>query len=146
MKIAAWQRDSIKRMQKKHTREDIQELYGGINGVSSTVNELQKRVQHEQLNALGPCDPKDASVDNEIFEKTPSTFNDALGNSSSGTVLELRQSDLHNDNASKVVFGGAVWDIFRREDVPKLIEYLQKHWKEFRHIGNLPVSSVSIIE
>lgn len=146
MKIAAWQRDSIKRMQKKHTREDIQELYGGINGVSSTVNELQKRVQHEQLNALEPCDPKDASVDNEIFEKTPSTFNDALGNSSSGTVLELRQSDLHNDNASKVVFGGAVWDIFRREDVPKLIEYLQKHWKEFRHIGNLPVSSVSIIE
>ncbi|XVF33159.1 hypothetical protein REPUB_Repub17cG0144400 [Reevesia pubescens] len=50
--------------------------------------------------------------------------------------------DLENNDGSRVVNGGTIRDIFRKQDVPTIIEHLEKHKKKFRHINKRPVNSV----
>eukprot|EP01018_Ginkgo_biloba_P010516 Gb_24423 [translate_table: standard] len=60
-----------------------------------------------------------------------------------GTMLpKVEEKVLNTEGNMGAIFGGAVWDIFRRQDSQKLQCYLQKHWKEFRHVNGLPVDSV----
>lgn len=53
-------------------------------------------------------------------------------------TLRSESTEAGTDNT-----GGALWDIFRREDVPKLEDYLRKHFMEFRHTFCSPVKQVS---
>ncbi|KAH9322173.1 hypothetical protein KI387_016812, partial [Taxus chinensis] len=61
-----------------------------------------------------------------------------------GTIRAKMEGKVTNkENGTEVTHGGALWDIFQREDVPKLQDYLQKHCQEFRHIKGVPVDSVA---
>ena len=63
------------------------------------------------------------------------------GNNSGGSDATISGNNLDWLEASG---DGAIWDIFRRQDVLKLQEYLKKHFREFRHIHCCPLQQVIV--
>ncbi|XP_016470197.2 uncharacterized protein LOC107792489 [Nicotiana tabacum] len=159
--VAHGQREIIEKLRKQHEVEDSKELCSGIAEALDSQQRFDK-TETIDFESQGSIDDnksclfetmdkgKDFDKEKDIIsnmkytdisgrtslsdEINPSTNTLALVEAS--VALEIKQ------DCAEVECGGAVWDIFRRQDVPKLTEYLQKHWREFRHINNAPVTSV----
>lgn len=115
----------------------------GVSITSAEVSDLCKTLEQEHEHIQSTCHLASGHRGN----KKDTMGTDFLDKVSDDPEFQMSKQGLVKDsvetnNGSEVVLGGAVWDIFRRQDVPKLIEYLRKHKKEFRHLHNYPVNSV----
>ncbi|XP_057769078.1 lysine-specific demethylase JMJ26-like isoform X2 [Salvia miltiorrhiza] len=115
---------TIKKLQKLHAIQDEKEMLGNSQTLNGTEGELLN--SDDQQNLLEASEASESGRNEEYGKE------EHKNNCMHGIVSESFQNPE----------GAALWDIFRREDIPRLEEYTRKHFKEFRHMFGRHLSQV----
>ena len=94
------------------------------------IEKLRKKMKEQDLRELYGV--LEAGTEHNLSQSSTESSNIAFDETSNTLCNPLMHKRI----------GGALWDIFRREDSDKLQDYLRKHASEFRHIYCNPVKQV----
>lgn len=129
VKIKGWQRAKIEKIQKTFKEPDLNDVRGDVRVSCTEAGRIPERGLngHEKPNnyVLGKSDNEDDFMNAQVCNAAEVRS----GNEREG---ELKSSVTDTADMVEKAPVGAVWDVFRRQDVPKLSEYLIVNWKELR--------------
>ena len=126
--------------------EDIQ-ISNGESEVNESLGDPETKSDEKGLPDLS----LDGTDTNDEYESSSAVHEDEkMEDQGAETTMIVEKSvnfdQLNGDRRDmpEKPHAAACWDVFRRQDVPKLIEYLRIHWKDFGKPENAISDSVSL--
>lgn len=147
VKCQGWQRVKIEKIQRSFTESGEKESVGDAHIVKPEMSLDERKSpdlspnEHSKQNGCS----LELNIEDEIMEDQMCNGKEITsGEENKDGACHLENEC--NDFLPEKAHAGALWDVFRRQDVPKVIEYLRVHWNEFKNSHSLPDDdSVSLL-
>lgn len=138
VKLKDWQKTEIGKMQKIDAESDHKGFPG--DALNASIEGGFSKFSPGGDRGDGQYVDTDSNA-NEMLVDQESRVTSQIG------VDNLSPEDLNGSslNSSDGSHSGALWDVFRRHDVPMLIEYLRFHWKKHGDSDRLMDDSVGLL-